>query len=135
MVNVSTPAGYVEIPPPVEFQFEAPELITSSGIVASQTYFLELRMKEGVKIGGEQTYSNIKLYGVNDVSSTNQDVEIYVDQGVQDQANKGQISIYAGSLVLNTDYHIVHNGAVPTPFYDINSHRILLLLLRVISST
>ena len=90
-----------------------------NGIVTSQTDFLELRTKVGVKIGGEQTYSNIKLYGVNDVSSTNQDVEIYVDQGVQDEANKGQISIYAGSLGLNTDYHIVRNGAAPTTFYDV----------------
>ena len=106
MVNASTPTGYVEFQP-TDVQFEAPELVTTHGIISSETDFLEFRMKEGVQIGGPQTYSNIKLYGVNHVSTTNQDVDIYVDQGVQDQPNEGQISIYAGSLGLNTDYHIV----------------------------
>ena len=60
MVNASTPAGYVDYQP-LDLQFEAQELITTNGIIPSQTDFLEFCTKEGVKIGGEQMYSNIKL--------------------------------------------------------------------------
>ena len=62
----------------------------------------------------KNTYSSIKLYGVNDSSTVNQDVEIYVNQGIEGQQNKGQLSIYASSLGLKMDYHIVRNGAQPS---------------------
>ena len=46
---------------------------------------------------------------------------MYVDQGIKGQTNKGhaQTSVFASSLDLNTDYHIVRNCAQPTTFYDV----------------
>ena len=90
MVNASTPAGYVDFQP-LDLQLQGEELVTANGVISSQTDYLEFITSEGVKIGGKQTYSNIKLYGVNDTSTNNQDVEIYVDQGIEGQPNKGKL--------------------------------------------
>ena len=75
MVNMSTPASYIPLQVS-QLDVEAEELLTHSGVISPRTNFVQLVTEEGVKIGGKNNYSNIKLYGVNGSSTIYQYIEI-----------------------------------------------------------
>ena len=96
MVNASTPAGYVE-QQPENSQLQCDRLITESGYILSNTDFIQLESKKGIRLGGEDDKTNLQFYGVNDSSSATdcQDVEIYVSGGVLGQPQQGNYEIYS----------------------------------------
>ena len=57
MVNASTPAGNFEVVPS-QLEVEAEHLVTNSGVITSNTDFLELISNRGVKIGGADATSD-----------------------------------------------------------------------------
>ena len=81
MVNASTPKGYVQVQP-AQKQFETKRLVTESGYITSSTDYIQLESKHNIRLGGENNTTNLHFFGVNNSSTTNQDVEVYVLGGV-----------------------------------------------------
>ena len=77
MVNASTPSSYVPVLPP-QLEVQAEILETQSGYIASGTYYLVLETTNGIKLEGTNDTTNLQLYGVNDTSTNDQDVKVFV---------------------------------------------------------
>ena len=75
-MNVLTPVSYVPLQAP-QLEVQAQEHLTQSFVIASGTDYLQLESNNGIKLGGKYT-TNLQLFGVNNTSSSFQDVEIYI---------------------------------------------------------